>query len=286
MLANDEKVIALERRVQSLESLLLSSQRQVSFSEVRETNERILLQQVDILANKLGLADQPQFFVGATPLRVVELTEIFESSSQATKLFENPARVREDGFGMYSADRRSMIVQGQARELQLSTQIRRIGRDGRFIALFRGDDDFLGWAMKGTGWPLRPDQLASPNRVNSLVLIEATYGAVVLANHLLQLANPLTTPIQFSIGLRNMKWNGQGPMLLNGKADRQMHFAPQVQADVDSCLFSVLAPEDQSPERTTFMLASEIYRRFGLPDDRVPYTEIEEGERRVVPAQF
>ena len=187
---------------------------------------------------------------------------------------------------MYRSDRHSVIVEGQNRELQLASQIRTLGRDGTLVALFRGDDDFLGWAMKSTGWPMSQEEMATPNRINSLVLIEATYGVVRLTRDILKTSRHSGTPIQFSIGLRNMMWNGQGPQLLEGKADRNMHFASRVQSEVDNGVFSVFASGDQSPERIAFMLVAEIYRRFGVPDERVPYSEIVDGERRIVPAQF
>lgn len=285
-MTTDEKFAALESRIAALENRISKNLPPETVDEVMATNERILLNDAQRLANSMLMSDKPQFFVAASPFTAVELDDIFESSSQAVKLFENPVVIREDGFNPNPGDRRSQIIDGRVREVRIGTQARQIFRDGRFIAMFPGDDSFLGWAMKSSGWPMSSAQENTPWRINSLVLIEATYLSVLLANSLLKLAKPSGAPIQYSIGLKNMKYKDQGPLILNGKADRNLHQYPQVQADFESGVFSLLPVENDKPERVSFKLVAEIYRRFGIPDDRIPYSEIIDGQRRLVPSAF
>lgn len=286
-MTEEQRISDLERRIAELEKLLIQARSSATLNEVALANRRILEVQIEKLATKLELNDKPQFFVGACPLDQTDIPGLFESlSSPANKLFEYPPKLRENGFTLYDSQQQSVIVDGNARELLFRSQGRRITRFGAFTALFRGDDDFLGWAMRSQGWPITGAQKNTPWRINSLVLIESTRNCVNLAIELSKFGSPLPQSIQFVIGFKNLLWHNKGPLLLDGKADVNMPFRQQVPTETGECFFSITAKLDESPERIAFRLVAEIYHLFNLTDDRIPYTKWDGKERSIDIAQF
>jgi hypothetical protein len=283
----EERILALERRVQELENRLSSSSSSTKTEELVKANGKVIQIELGKLAERIKLVDEPQFFVGSSPLFATAISSLFESaSSPVNKLFEHPGQVRENGFVLYAADFQSTIVEGTAREIILRSQARRITRSGEFTALFEGGDDFLCWAMRGEGWPMTPSQLAGPWTINPLVLVESTHNCVTLAKQLLAYAEAEPTLVQFVIGFSNLSRDGKAPYLLDGKADRQRLGRPKVQGPRGDCFFSIIAPKEQSAERVAFRLVAEIYHMFNLVDDVIPYTAIVDGERAIDITQF
>jgi hypothetical protein len=283
----EQRVIELEKRVTELEKRISESRTNSSATALIETNSQILKLELDKLAAKLDFVDRPQFFIGASSITSTDISGLFESeSAAAVKIFEHPYQIRPNGFAPFISQQRSTIVDGMARELLFSSQGRRIIRTGEFSVLFRGDDDFLGWAMRGGGWPIPEKQLESPWQINSLVLIEATYCSVVLAKQLLQQGKPKPNMIQYVIGYKNLLWNGRGPKLLDGKADQQLQLRQRVPTDVGDCFFSVVADDEEPEARTAFRLVAEIYHLFHLVDDRIPYSKVDDSRRIIDIAQI
>jgi hypothetical protein len=282
----DSRLDAIEKRIRRLEELLAANSQIIASPQVRFANEKLFLHSIDTLANEVKLSDQPQFYVGSISLTPIDLPSIFERRSPAITIFDYPHQVRDNGFGLYSTDHESAAIDVNSRTVKFNSQIRRITRDGKFSALFRGDDNFLGWAVRQAAWAKDQEALNSEWRINSLVLIEATYQCVKLVKEIFALAVPPAIEAQFLMGYRNLLWNGKGPKLLKGKADRNMLMRQQIPSDKGDHLSSVISSASETTERTTFRLVSEVYHLFGLMDEDVPYSAVTDEGRVINPADF
>lgn len=285
----ETRLDSLEKRIRFLEEKLAASLHLTITKESLATNGKTFLCNVEMLAAQLQISDMPQFFVGAVPLNPTDLPSLFAGRSEPiVKLFETPPQTREDGFGLFSGQHRFEIVDGEAGRIVLSSQARHIARDGKFTAVFKGDDNFLGWAMRPNLWKSSSNQPIdkSPYRINSIVIAEATFESISLAKKIFEFAVPPISEIQYFIGYRNLLQDGQGPLLLNGKADANMHQRPLVGSKVGEHLASLTASSSESAERVSLRLVAEIYHLFGLMDDLIPYS-VSTSEGRVIdPATF
>lgn len=282
----DKRVDFLEERIRRLEERLAANPDLSASTQVRSTNEKTFLHSIDKLAAEIKLSDRPQFFVGAIALNAIDLPSIFENRGLLVDFFDNPDHVRENGFAPYTVEGRAPKVDAYGRTATFNSQIRHLSRDGKFSALFMGDDSFLGWALRQETWGGNQGRVDSEWRINSIVLTEATYECVLMTQKIFNLAVPPVTETQFFMGYRNMLWQGKGPRLLKGKADRNMFMREQLPSDKGEHIVSIVSPASESVGRTTFRLVSDVYHSFGVMDEFVPYSVLENEERVIDPAEF
>jgi len=75
---------------------------------------------------------------------------LFKSRSErVVRLIENPPQLRQQGFEIW-ADKTSEIILGRMRRNVLAgSRLIELWKDGLFIFIGPGDEDFLGWRMGG-----------------------------------------------------------------------------------------------------------------------------------------
>lgn len=282
----DERVAELESRLAVLEQAYeaLNIEKQMKLSP---PDPKLLEGEFNRLSMKLGWINNPQLYFGAMPNTAIQLSGIFESqSTSAVKAFEMPQIVREEGFGFYSAQFQSKLVDGNSREAVLNSQARRVTEDGKIVSLFSGGDDFLGWGMRSAGWAVPEQNKNTPLQINSLVLIEATFNFVSMARALFAEAHPSPESMVFVAGYKYLKNSFGGPSLLDGKADRNMYMRPRIPSEDDGNEARITVKREESVGRTAFRLIAGIYHRFNLTDNKVPYTLEGSGHREIDPTQF
>jgi len=253
--------------IQEMFQKLIETQRTEGNTISLRNAEELLNTRISEVLWEVNLIQSPAYILTATPTQPVEIPTLFERrDTEVVRLLENPPELRHHGFDL-NTGASAKIVQGKFRQaVSPGYKILDLWRDGTLIFASAGGPDFLCWGRRA-----RPGE---PLRINPLVLMESTYLFVELVKKVFEYAQPNPKEIKYTLQLRNMTVNGTPCGLIPGPLETlDWKFGTDIHSAPDSRITIIRQDNDLQPGVVPFKLVAELYRLFGLEDDKIPYVE-------------
>jgi hypothetical protein len=203
-----------------------------------------------------------------------------EENNKIFDIMRNPPYLRYSGWNLLTLDY-PRLKNGEWWEVQNGDRKTiRLYEDGTFVASAYADNTFLGWG-KGD-----KEFLEAPS-LRSLAIVEYVYEFVNVYREILQALSLTKGKITFEVKLINTTLTS-GKKLSIGTSNVFALF-PEVSEEIDG---------DKSGEITinvngsfydskyeAYKLLSRIYRWFNVPDNKIPYTGIDDSGARFIDLQ-
>jgi hypothetical protein len=215
----------------------------------------------------MGRDDAPIIYFTATPQGECDFPTLFKSRAErVVRLIENPPQLRPNGFEIW-ADKTAPIIHGRLRRNMLAGhRLLELWKDGLFIFIAPGDEDFLGWAVSGG-----PDK---PIRISNFVLAEATLMFCWLVQQIFEEANPKPSTIRLSIGIDNMT-RDVGPASLRNIPEGKIGGlgGPKLAPGPEREVSELAAWDDYDPAHLAYLLVEHIFHWFGYESQDIPFVD-------------
>jgi hypothetical protein len=210
------------------------------------------------------LDNAPAFALWSAPRVPLTLVGLRSSSSEATKLLENPPKIRNNGFGpQISASGSSLVSANVRRAMALDYGGLELHRDGLLIFVDSATQEGLCW---GRTERQRFDRV---NLVNPVYLIESILVFSKLATSLYAGLLPSSAPIRLGLGLYGLERSEQ-PWELETQVAHSARLEPSVR---ESQLPGVDGTVGDPPSVLAFGLVEEFYAAFKVDADLVPFQD-------------
>lgn len=183
---------------------------------------------------------------------------------RVVKLVDNPPQLRSRGFEI-EAGNYSEIVQGQLRRnIVEHYKLIDLWRDGLFIYIAPGDEEFLGWRMGGEDKPIH---------ISNYVLAESILVFCWLMIFVFSEAEPKPSVLRLTVGFDNIT-RPSGPATLRDAPESRIpvghvHRAPEKRVEVHQ----VVEYMEYDPARVAYLLMEDIYHLFGFDSQAIPYVD-------------
>jgi hypothetical protein len=208
----------------------------------------------------------PSIAFAAAPLTAVVIDSLTVSTGEAVKLLKNLPSIRKDGFGPGPFDAVPLVNAGrQRRGVSTYSEGIELGREGAFLFVARGGEQFLAW----------PPHTGFAFLINPLVIAEAAYLFCESYRRVLALASPSPASVCYMLEVRHLDVKGEPPQIRPKNAEKT------VTGQSGSGTFSFVAPANQDVEITAFQFLREFYLWFGVEEDRIPYVVERPDGRRI-----
>lgn len=211
-----------------------------------------------------------------------ELKSVFNSMSDRESVrykLANPPIIRPAGWDLVTVDTPKIIEGKFIRITNGHSKLMDLYRDGNFIFVGLADENFLAWG------PNYSHQL----KFNPAALVEIVYSFVRFYCEII-LSDLESRPFTFSIGidLRNMQINKAKNKLGPGDLASFSQIFDDYTKEAPNNDFSRTLEfyANLDVRRVAFVLLKEIYLWFGIEEDQVPYTKLENENRVVDPEQI
>jgi len=223
----------------------------------------------------------PLIILAATPLEKVSADNFFSEDSNFFRLMKDPPYLRYMGWNMLTLDY-PKIIDGLYWEVKNGDRkTARLYKDGSFVTFAYADNSFLGWGKSDEDFAKFP-------KLNTLALIEYVYEFTELyRNFLTQFEG--VRQVRFKIGIKN-SLVGDKPLYLtptkvndflysfeNNPGELKKDFLSEITIDIDK-------GNVYDSERVAFQLLSEIFVRFNISSDKIPYA-VEENNIKKISAE-
>jgi hypothetical protein len=215
----------------------------------------------------MGRDDSPIVYFMATTEGPCDFPTLFKSHAErVVRLIENPPQLRNNGFELW-ADRTSEIVEGRFRRNMIAGhRLIELWKDGHFIFIAPGDEDFLGWSVGSSD--------GKPIHISNFVLAESTLVFCWLAKWIFAEANPKPPVIRLAVGFDNLSRPAGNATLGTAPEGRMRGFNKPKAARGPACEVYELADwDDYDPERLAYKLVENIYHWFSFESDGIPYVD-------------
>jgi hypothetical protein len=213
-----------------------------------------------------GRDDAPVVYYTATPVGDCDFPTLFASRSERiVRLIENPPQLRQPGFEIW-AEKLSTIIERKLRRNMLpETRLIELWRDGMFIFIAQGDEDFLGWRTHG---------FEKPIHINNFVLAESILTFCWLMKFVYEETNPKPPAIRLTVGFDNLT-RPTGRATLSDVPDGTMRIgAKPLTAPAAGIEVSELADlMTYDAEHVAYLLMADIYNWFGFDAINMPYVD-------------
>lgn len=216
----------------------------------------------------------PLVYYMASPEGDCDFPTLFMSRGEpVVGLIERPPQLRSNGFEIYAGDR-SEILHGKLRRNMIAGhRLIELWKDGIFIFIAQGDEDFLGWRTSGFDRPIH---------ISNFVLAECTLMFCWLMKLIFEEASPKPAALRLTVGFDNLT-RPSGPATLGSAPEGRNRFihdlrtAPGPKLEV----YQLAELADFDPERLAFLLMADIYNAFGFDSRNVPYINIGDPKPRI-----
>lgn len=227
-------------------------------------------------AARLAVArdDAPLVYYVASAQAECDFPTLFKSRAErVVRLIENPPQLRPQGFEIWAGDR-SEIIQGRLRRNMLhGHRLIELWKDGLFIFIAPGDEDFLGWRTHGFDKPIH---------ISNFVLAESVLTFCWLMKLIFEEADPKPPVLRLTVGFDNLT-RPSGPATLSDVPEGTMRFGAQAKVasrpNLDVYELADLAQYDA--ERSAYQLVADIYNWFGFDAMNVPYVDPSGGKPKL-----
>ncbi|HEY3591838.1 MAG TPA: ATP-binding protein [Buttiauxella sp.] len=267
----------LERRMESLESLLMELISDRSVKENPITSERLLQRAADAKI-AAQLLDVPSFYLLAAPRQPMRLSGLFSSKSAEYKAINEPPAYREHGFDL-NPHTPVQYVRGELiRRVTNGKKGLELWQDGTLIFVGRNDEDFLGWAV-----PRKEENLY----INNYVLTEVVSLFLVLTIDILRGAQEPPKRVGVCFGFMREDAEAANYELSSHPIDRVYGSFGGKKVPAENRRFWIdFELKDATPEVEALKLLKEIYHWFGITDEQIPYVDAASVPERVERARY
>src|SRR3990167_11236501 len=221
----------------------------------------------------------PLFILGAAPASRVEIPDFFSEENPYAKLLKDPPYLRYMGWNMLTLDH-PKIIDGQAWEVRNGDRKTfRFYRDGSFVAVVYADNSFLGWGQSDVDFQNNP-------KLNPLAVIEYVYEFVELYRNMFNNFQG-TKEVRFDLSIKNSKVGDKELCLVPRKLDDPFPLAHgtsgTLSKDFEAQVFTDFQADNKDTSKfVAFKILEELFGRFGIPSDKIPYTKLDKANRRYV----
>lgn len=223
--------------------------------------------------------DGPLFILGAAPTTKVEVQDFFNENNPFAKLLKEPPYLRYMGWNMLTFDH-PKIIDGQAWEVRNGDRKTfRFYRDGSLVAVVYADNSFLGWGQTDEEFQNNP-------KLNPLAVIEYVYEFVELYRNILENIEGVGG-IRFELSIKNSKVGDKNLYIIPRKLDDPFPFvhglSGKLNNDFGAQVFTDFQTSNKDSSKfVSFKILEELFARFSLPSNEIPYTKIDDVGRRYV----
>jgi hypothetical protein len=266
----------LNARLENLEVLIRQATEHSLAHSAQENLTEEINKRVETAFEEGGLKAKRAMALTVYTIRPNEVESLFSSSESAVrKHLESPPDLRYGGWALRT-DESLKIIRGElVRARSHGYKIIDLYRDGTLIFAVGAAGEFLAWAT--------PD---GEQKINSIALVEVVYNYASLYKLVLEDLRERPDRIFFRVDLRNLHLGGVKTYLPPYGADssgfRDKYYAP----DNDVMKVVEVDAKDFDAGKASFRLLRELYLWFGLEEDKIPYTKIEDGVQMVDPDQI
>lgn len=254
----DQRLQAIEAALASLGKTGLPAIRPAITADIRK--ERLTAARIAV-----GRLDQPVVYYTATAEGDCDFPTLFQSRAERiVRLVDRPPELRRHGFEVEAGDY-SEIVQGKLRRNLLAGQrLIELWRDGMYIYVAPGDEDFLGWRMGGEDKPIH---------ISNLVLAESILVFCWLTQFVFGEAEPKPSVVRLSVGVDNLARTA-GPATLRDAPESRFPSGTRRPAPAKSVeVYQLAELQSYDPARVAYLLMEEIYHWFGFETQAMPYVD-------------
>jgi hypothetical protein len=186
-------------------------------------------------------------------------------AERVVRLIDNPPQLRSRGFEI-EAGNYSEIVHGQLRRNMVERyKLVELWRDGLFICIAPGDEEFLGWRMGGEDEPVH---------ISNFVLAESILVFCWLMSFIFAETGPKPAALRLTVGFDNMtRPSGQATLRdapESGIPGGHLRQAPEQGVEVHQ----VVDYMGFDSARAAYLLMEQIYHRFGFESKAMPYVDM------------
>lgn len=221
----------------------------------------------------------PLFILGAAPTSKVEVADFFSENNPYAKLLNEPPYLRYMGWNMLTLDH-PKIIDGQAWEVRNGDRKTiRFYRDGSLVAVVYADNTFLGWGQSDADFQNSP-------RLNSLAVIEYVYEFVEVYRNILTNFDSVKE-VRFDVSIKNSRVGNRNLYIVPHKLDDPFPLvhgdSGSLSKDFDAQVFTEMQADNKDSSKfVAFKILAELFGRFGITSDKIPYTKVDEVDRRYV----
>jgi len=268
----------LERRMESIESLLAKSVSNRLAKQNSLTSERLLQRAADAKI-AAQLSDVPSFFLLAAPMEPVRLTGLYSSKSVEYKAISEPPVYRQHGFDL-NPHTPVQHVRGEViRRVTNGRKGLELWQDGTLIFVGRNDVDFLGWAVKQSN--------GENLYINNYVMTEVVSLFLALTTQIFNGTEKPPEKVRACFGF--MRENSQAATyeLSDHPVDPVLgSFAGKKVSAENKVFWIEFELKDAIAEVEALKLLKEIYHWFGITDEQIPYVDSTSVPERVNRARY
>lgn len=221
----------------------------------------------------------PLFILAAAPTTNIKMLDFFSEENHYAKLLKDPPYLRYMGWNMLTLDQ-PKIIDGKAWEVRNGDRKTfRFYRDGSFVAVVYADNSFLGWGQSDEDFQNNP-------RINSLALIEYVYEFVELYRNILVSFSD-KKEVRFDLAIKNSKVGEKHLYAVSQKINDPFYARVgeigELSDDFEAQVFTDFQLDNKDSSKfIAFKILAEFFGRFGISSDKIPYTNVDDGNRRYV----
>lgn len=267
----------VDQRLSNIETMLVQGVGSTPSENAEIKASERFYNTVDQLGNKRIIA-LVAYSSGKNELKTI-FNPITDKNSIRYKL-ANPPALRPGGWDLETLDTPKIVEGKFIRATAGEIKVIDLYRDGTFIFVALADQNFLCWGPN----------YSNLMKLNPLALMEVIYSFVRFYCEIV-LNDLESQPTRFSIGvdLRNLHLDGikskLGPHGLESMAQIFNDFTKEAPSN-DFSITKEFQNEGCDPARIAFILLKEIYLWFGIEEDKIPYTKLENGVSVVDPEKI
>lgn len=211
--------------------------------------------------------EAPLVYYMASPEGECDFPTLFRSRGERlVRLIERPPQLRAQGFEIWAGDRSEILMGRVRRNMLAGHRLIELWKDGLFIFLAPGDEDFLGWRQHLFDWPIH---------ISNFVLAESILMFCWLMKFIFEEADPKPSALRLTVGFDNLT-RPMGPATLSTAPEGAMQLPGDTRKASGPNLevYQLAELADYDPERVAFLLMADVYNWFGYDSMSVPYVNL------------
>ena len=255
----------IDQRLQAIEANMASWGKSGPTLKRPAITEAVRKERLTAARIAVGRHEEPLVYYMANAESDCDFPTLFKSRSERiVQLIDRPPQLRHRGFEVEGGDY-SEIIQGQLRRSMIAGhRLIELWKDGLFIYIAPGDEDFLGWRMGGENRPIH---------ISNFVLAESTLVFCWLTKFIFQEADPKPSVLRLAVGFDNLT-RPAGPATLRDAPESKfpggyLREGPEKRVEVHQ----PAEWDGYDPARAAFMLMEDIYHCFGFDSQSVPFVD-------------
>jgi len=224
----------------------------------------------------------PLYILAVVPNEKIKFEKFLDGGKNSPKnLLENPSYLRYGGWNMLNLDQ-AKIREGLYWEVRNGDRkIIQLYRDGSLISMVHADSSFLGWGISENDFSETPG-------LNPLAIIEYTYEFVDFFRELLKFIGSVEK-VNFKVGLVNTQLANGKRLVLNSRLPSDIFWfkgkGQKIEKDFTRDISISLEKNTYSSKYVAFLLVQEIFIRFGILPEDIPFSGKDEKGKPYIDTQ-